>query len=702
MLFAQSLLVRIPAASRRCVAAGVMVLAVSALAGADAYAQFEIKEMVVGSLAHKYSATGAEATVEGGRHMMWPAVNREQTMWYNGLWIAVRNFEDEGGREWPAKVAHATAEQTGQFFPQTFDMIARFPTPDVFVDGFETFAADPLISEIRPDMDAARLIENVVNSSTGITMNREVRAFSNEYHDNYHIIEYTLTNTGNTDDDEEIELPNQTLEGVYLFMLRRAIMPYGGANPIMFDYIGDGQQNYPTDVRALIQWQGNIPGGVPEIEDADPLGYPLFNDSPWYIAEGDSVGRLGNPFFTGTATLHADTAPGNTADDQSQPSTTGWFMPDDAFMTATQDDVDEQAMRLQYDEIAKGHQYPHQADVVDPDGDFSTPDGDPTLGTSGGPTPMMAYGPYTFAPGQSVKIVIAEAVDGLHRPEAMAIGREYKRLKTSGVANPEEVPIEFRGKALGKNDWFASLRDSLMQTFLRARANYESGYAIPEPPLPPQQFRVISGGNRIRLEWDVFDDATPSGFEIYRGRGDFRGLIEDNYAYVKVADLGPEAREYNDTTVVRGVDYFYYIQSVGDVNNDGTAMTPTGVRLRSNRYYTQTYLPANLKRPPPEEGGTTAARIVPNPYNIASANYVRWPGEQDRLGFLDIPGDCTIRIYTQTGELIKTIEHNDGSGDEFWNMTTEDRQLVVSGLYIAVIDNHENGERVVKKFVVIR
>ncbi|MEM8559931.1 MAG: fibronectin, partial [Bacteroidota bacterium] len=76
-----------------------------------------------------------------------------------------------------------------------------------------------------------------------------------------------------------------------------------------------------------------------------------------------------------------------------------------------------------------------------------------------------------------------------------------------------------------------------------------------------------------------------------------------------------------------------------------------------------------------------------------------------------------IDIYTELGELVDTLEHTDGSGDEFWDHTTTSRQTIVSGIYIAVITvtqdipdpNSEsggllyrNGEQAIKKFVIIR
>jgi hypothetical protein len=147
--------------------------------------------------------------------------------------------------------------------------------------------------------------------------------------------------------------------------------------------------------------------------------------------------------------------------------------------------------------------------------------------------------------------------------------------------------------------------------------------------------------------------------------------------------------------------------AVGDpLDNTGGGRTPPGVALISNRTYAQTYDGATLKRPP---GKTLSEiRIVPNPYSISSylddsdPYSLRFPGEKDKIAFFNIPGRCTIKIYTELGELINTIEHDDGTGDDSWNSITSSRQVVVSGVYIVVFENKDTGEKTVQKLVVIR
>jgi hypothetical protein len=255
-----------------------------------------------------------------------------------------------------------------------------------------------------------------------------------------------------------------------------------------------------------------------------------------------------------------------------------------------------------------------------------------------------------------------------------------------------------------KNQWVLTSRDSIFQEFEKAIANYQSGYAIPQPPLPPQSFSVTGEGNRILLEWDVYDNASQVGFEIYRSpnRIDRQRAPDPENAYELVATPGADARSFEDLTAARGTNYYYYIQAVGPVNNDGTAMTPTGVPLKSNRFHTQTYDPATLKRP---AGTLQNVRIVPNPYVISQQEAEVRFQEQDRLAFYDVPAQCTIKIFTENGELIKTIVHDNNTGDEFWNLTTDANQVVVSGIYLAHVQDttpDSGGGAVIRKFVIIR
>ena len=534
-----------------------------------------------------------------------------------------------------------------------------------------------------------------------------------------------LTNTGNTDSDDEIELPNQTVEGVVLYMQNR-MAPVKttryeiGSNPTgwgintMNDRRGDGLIPGETeDFRATYAWHGYYPSFA--AQNYDNIGGPIFNPSSTsinsgYVTADDTTGRLGAYHFVGSVILHADTSPSDNTDDPGQPFTMD-ELDSDGPLTSNNDAFNLSKMEQEYVTLMTAGRTARHAYKVEPSGDpgFLDPSGDPSLGSGGGYSYAQGFGPYTLAPGESVRIVVAEAAAGLSRENANYIGRLFKESD-----GDDDLAITIGSETKNKNEWVFTGRDSLFQTFERAIANFNANYAIPTSPEPPSSFTVTSAGDGIDLDWEYTgDQSSLSGFEIYRAAS----RLDSTYRLVYVAD--PSERYVSDGDVsrnenpsdffvdapVRGRDYYYYIVAVGNTNNDNAGNTPTGTTLKSSRYYTQSYDPATLLRQAGE--AMSEIRVVPNPYrpDIDNRLLLDQTG-RDRLAFYEIPGMCTIQIYTEVGELIRTIEHTNGSGDETWDLRTEARQRVVSGVYIARFVNtdpndEEYGQVAIRKIVII-
>ncbi|MEE9167925.1 MAG: T9SS type A sorting domain-containing protein [Candidatus Neomarinimicrobiota bacterium] len=695
-------------------------------------AQFSFKWMNVGSMSSPYSEAGAVREEEPpgvtNAPVQWPAIDLEPgNTRAGGLWVAATNFTDEDGRTYPVKVAHVGPRSGGevQFFPKSIEVNSRFEAPEVTVDGARSFRRYVFVDNVDATMKPDRTIVNMNTNRLGVDMEQTISAFSQEFHDNYHIIEYKFTNTGIVDSDQSIEV-EQTLNGFYvMFISRYAIhagssWTRGGGAPwgkfTMNDAVGDGHEDYDVDFRAQFVWAGLNPDQTA----FNTLGGPQWNSTDWSAAD-DTLGRLAAAQMVGRVTIHADKSVTDRSDDPGQPSTMGVIGSDDPDLV--DDEFDENLMIRQYDWMTgvksasfsqtdplggepDGRLWPHHANQIEPDDDggytlgenFTTPTNNPSsfqgVSDEGGWGIIEGYGPYTLAHDESINLMVAEAAAGLSKEAKLDIGQAYKQSGADDTALIEWP--EGSGVEMTKNEWAMTARDSLFQTFERAIANYEADFDIPSPPFPPKSFTVTSGTDAITLAWEMFGSGpTVTGFEIWRVA---KRYTDDN-SYEQVATLGAAADSYSDTEVVRGINYYYYIQAIGETNDDDTGLTPTGVALKSGRYYTQTYLPANLKR---EAGALSDIHIVPNPFNLGSDEDIRWPDKQDKLGFLDIPGQCTISIYSQLGELIETIEHTDGSGDEFWDHTTSSRQVIASGVYIAVIEDKDTGKTAIKKFVVIR
>jgi len=92
--------------------------------------------------------------------------------------------------------------------------------------------------------------------------------------------------------------------------------------------------------------------------------------------------------------------------------------------------------------------------------------------------------------------------------------------------------------------------------------------------------------------------------------------------------------------------------------------------------------------------------VFPNPYfghNKAEDNFFT-----QFVTFNNLPEDnCTIRIFSLSGTLVTTIEHNNGTPFERWYLLNDEELPVASGMYIVHVET-EYGNRIIKLGVVNR
>ncbi len=77
-----------------------------------------------------------------------------------------------------------------------------------------------------------------------------------------------------------------------------------------------------------------------------------------------------------------------------------------------------------------------------------------------------------------------------------------------------------------------------------------------------------------------------------------------------------------------------------------------------------------------------------------------------RVNFANLPeARNTIKIFTLSGDLVETLEHDGtaGYGEISWNLISRNGQEVVSGIYLYVVESDDSSfEDFVGKFVVVR
>jgi len=83
---------------------------------------------------------------------------------------------------------------------------------------------------------------------------------------------------------------------------------------------------------------------------------------------------------------------------------------------------------------------------------------------------------------------------------------------------------------------------------------------------------------------------------------------------------------------------------------------------------------------------------MPNPYLTATGT--------TEIFFNDLEANCTIEIYTLTGEPVRTITVTNGNGQVGWDLKNSEGSLLVSGTYEYLIKNPTTQKK--GKVVIIR
>jgi hypothetical protein len=92
--------------------------------------------------------------------------------------------------------------------------------------------------------------------------------------------------------------------------------------------------------------------------------------------------------------------------------------------------------------------------------------------------------------------------------------------------------------------------------------------------------------------------------------------------------------------------------------------------------------------------------IVPNPYYTFS-EYETGPTDY-RVKFTNLPPECTIRVYTINGTLLRTFRKNDPLTFLDWDMSNDAERRIASGMYLIHVNVPDVGERILKWFAVTR
>ena len=555
-------------------------------------------------------------------------------------------------------------------------------------------------------------------TSMGITVTEKVYLFGNPGFDDFAIVEYVFKYTGETPNVDKNGNPivySDPIQDCYLGIKYfpiigddKVVPNSGGWQENTDDWVdytygedidGDGQMD---TLRVMYGWDGNA-GVTTEDDEGDPLI--------------SSSGIFLSTQYPGVAVLHVDRAPNDPTNDKFQPhlSYVSW------------------GAISSRNSLTSGPQGPGIAEVYNilTAGGELTPPLDWGLWNSTGtenwlrplsqpsdPTDAfsqigtMAFGPYQFNNvGDSIRIVLCHTVGSISWEKAIELGAQWK---TGSITSLDKNKI----LRSGRDSLFAKI-ESVKELFVTPEGNYDFDIKtisekISPPPPWPGMVKISSVVAGCKVEWSEVGEAV--AYRVYR-RLQPTFYIEQpgTETYPLVFQTGGEnpgdeieydpalTTSWTDENVVPAQYYWYYVTAINVAGVESSHFVsrsnPTAGDLTRGGVTPYEKPPENI----------SSIQVVPNPYHIKSVRL--YNRTLDLLDFVGLPAGCRIRIFTQSGDLISTIDHElqvPPSSAESWEMRTSTNQTIASGLYVYVVDeckNHENrsiNQTKVGKFVVIR
>ncbi|MCK6541331.1 hypothetical protein L6Q79_01465 [bacterium] len=295
------------------------------------------------------------------------------------------------------------------------------------------------------------------------------------------------------------------------------------------------------------------------------------------------------------------------------------------------------------------------------------------------------------------------------------------------------------------------------------------GKLAPKAP----EFEVTPGDGFVQVTWDSLAERSEDamalaggfgqsngfsdnfvlhdfqGYRVYRSRtgleGSFEKLAEfdkiDGYGNVSELVLDSQGKwyyhsvyagkntglqyAYVDSNVINGFTYFYKVTSYDiqpqifgqdsiDINVGQYIKKPILLPVS-----TEGGLRTEPKHVTPKQAMATTKQdlntvnVVPNPFYVMHE-------KGRRVYFTGLPKNCTIRIFTVAGDLVRTLTHNATSfndrdsfdpknphdapagftSSEYWDLMNENNYSVASGVYIALISSPLGSKSV--KFAIIK
>jgi hypothetical protein len=455
----------------------------------------------------------------------------------------------------------------------------RYHPPRIIVDGLELQEPFPRVGDDYGSNKvwgtADVMVESHFRNWMGLDIYQRILVWAQKNHDDYVIYDWTIVNSGNVDQDEEIERDGEPIEDLY-FMRQLEIMP----------------NNEHWGKREWFHWTGVYPPPWDDPEDSVRMVYAYGAlDFNWFNPQYDALGcfdfardYLDDVCSGGEVTLYVPTSPDDAmgpgpnavngvvenhpeTDDVTQPKAHGIRGPDDLEFKQHSGMRPPEDWQIVYNSMIYGEKGDAR---YDPFVEYMTGTYPNTYHPT--PTDRRGYarwmdlngpgtvfwhavcnytsGPFDLAFGDSIRIVWATTGGTLPPKSCWDIGHAWKDTSItftsefSGELDVNDVSLTYpylpdlrdtiyipptyrhhewrwqeqnTGYAddranLLKDMWVYTTVDTVIRNAINAQWNFDNNYDIPSPP-PPPSIEVTSLPERINISW-WYEDASDAPSDL--------------------------------------------------------------------------------------------------------------------------------------------------------------------------------------------
>ncbi len=641
---------------------------------------------------------------------------------------------------------YAFCGSSGQHIPITVAGVYSFPISVERVENYP-LSADGTLNPAYDPNEAEEIITSSWHTNTGVTVTRTSRAWSYPDYDDLIIFEYTFENTGDTDGDGVSDNDETLYEVLIGFHYGVAPSMLGfqrwyGTWEYDFMYKNDlrGYFDRHRWLRYVVNTGNGVNADFAESGKPDPKYFSTF------AATGAQGGGLGSPQTPGIQMLYYDrnnlATKGNTIALDERVASELMIDSDSTLKQPFMNKVEsgnarEDKMQPKLVPYTRwSGTYTHYRETVwppptgteDPDslkwmgrGAFNFRQSYKAVGHH------IVFGPYILKPGDKIEFSLAEVVgygatDGPGEwDEGGGLGEVIDEQmpwhevphfhdKVINPADGQTLSQNYIGE-YGHPDYVNSEVRTLKDVADMAYNAYtgrppvlpfwpednpaDGVYDVPMPPPAPVLKITSNARAHSVIRWGTAQEAfvhprltgPPVAYRVYRSEAAIGPwTLLDEVAVGSAAAMTTDG-EYQamDASTVVGESQWYAVTSVDAQGNESGK--------------------TNLEKVTSSLGPVdelTEVHAVPNPFYLTSGFTTGGGGNAaQQIGFYGLPERATIDIYSYSGQLVETIEHDAARYSTPWFQVTRNDQVIASGVYFFVV-RAPDGATFRGKFVVIK